>query len=226
MSENRRRVGLLIPSSNTVMENDLHDALDKSRYSIQTSRMFLVDTTPEAERQMIDQYAPIAAELLGTARPDILVFGCTSAGSLGGTAYDEEVCAKLGKLADCSGLGVLSSVSAALRRRGLHRLAIITPYMPALTESVAASLADRGFDIAASGGLGIDVNIKLADPTPAEIADFTIETVGRASVDGIFTSCTNFRALEALPTVVERTGLPVVTSNSAVLEAIEQHFDG
>lgn len=226
MSDDRQRVGLLIPSSNTVMENDLHDGLDKSRYSVHTGRMFLVETTPEAERQMIDEFAPSAAELLGTAGPDILVFGCTSAGSLGGAAYDEAVCGKLGELAGCPGLGVLSSVSEALRRRDLHRLAVITPYVPALTESVTASLADRGFDIAVSGGLGIDVNIELADPTPAEIADFTVETVGTTGVDGIFISCTNFRALEAVPAVAERTKVPVVTSNSAVLEAIERRLGG
>jgi maleate isomerase len=38
----------------------------------------------------------------------------------------------------------------------------------------------------------------------------------------VFVSCTNFRAFEALPMLEEALSLPVITSNSAVLEAIEQ----
>lgn len=221
MSAERRRVALLVPSSNTVMENDLHDRLDKTRFTVHTARMYLEETTAAAERVMVEDAAPAAAALVGTARPDLLVFGCTSAGSLGGLPYDQEVCTRLGEKAGCPGIGVLSSVPDALRRRGLQRIAVLTPYVAELTESVAGSLREQGFEVPVTGGLGIDVNVELARPTPDEITAFVTDVVGSAAVDGIFVSCTNFRALEAVPRLVEATGLPVVTSNSAVLEAIE-----
>lgn len=40
------------------------------------------------------------------------------------------------------------------------------------------------------------------------------------AVGGIVLSCTNFRALEAKPQIEAAVGVPVVTSNSAVVEAI------
>ena len=49
------RIGVLVPSSNTVMENDLHQALPKSRYTVHTARMYLEETTAAAERKMVEK---------------------------------------------------------------------------------------------------------------------------------------------------------------------------
>ncbi|MGH3318813.1 MAG: maleate cis-trans isomerase family protein [Streptosporangiaceae bacterium] len=222
--DGRHRVGVLVPSSNTVMENDLHRCLPKDRYTVHTARMYLEETTAAAERTMIEDFAPDAAARVGTAHPHLLVFGCTSAGSLGGLAYDREVCERLGERAGCRCVGVLSSVADALERRGLRRLAVVTPYVDELTRSIATSLADQGFDVVAAHGMGIDVNFELATPTPDEIVAFVTGSLDSGDADGLFVSCTNFRALEAIPKIEAETGLPVVTSNSAVLEAVERRF--
>ena len=78
-----RRPGLIIPSSNTIMEADF------VRYappgvSVHTARMFLEDTTPEAESRMLDEFTLPAAHDLVTTRPDVVVFGCTSGQSRSG----------------------------------------------------------------------------------------------------------------------------------------------
>ena len=217
----RTRIGLLVPSSNTVMENDLHAHLDKARFTVHTARMYLEHTTAEAEQKMLDDDAPAAADLVGTARPDVLVFGCTSAGSLGGVAYDRAYCADLGKrAAGARGIGVMSSLVDRVRAAGLRRIAVLTPYIEELTASVAAGLVSQGLEVVASAGMGISVNIDLARPTPEEITRFVRAAVDGADVDGIVVSCTNFRALEARPAIAAETGLPVITSNSAVLDTI------
>lgn len=218
------RIGLLVPSSNTVMENDLHRALPKSRYTVHTARMYLEETTAPAERRMVEDFAPAGAEQLRTVHPDLLVFGCTSAGSLGGLPYDREICERLGSLAGCRCIGVLSSAADVLGRRSLRSIAVLTPYVAELTRSVARSLAEQGFDVVAAHGMGIDVNVELARPTPDDIVAFAKDSLGPVDADGVFVSCTNFRALDALPRLEEELGLPVVTSNSAVLEAVERHF--
>jgi len=218
----RLRIGVLVPSSNTVMENDLHQTLPKSRYTVHAARMYLEETTAAAERRMVEEFAPAAVEQLKTLYPHWLVFGCTSAGSLGGLSYDREICHRLGELAGCPGIGVISSVAEALDRRGLRRFAVLTPYVGELTDSVGQSLEDQGFEVVTARGMGIDVNFDLARPSPSEIVEFAKESLNGIKAEGVFVSCTNFRAFEALPMLEEALSLPVVTSTSAVLEAIEQ----
>lgn len=221
MATGIKRIALLVPSSNTVMENDLHAALPKSRYTVHTDRMYLVETTRECEIRMIEEFAPQAAADLGTVRPDLLVFGCTSAGSLFGLEYDRKVCAELGRRAGCESLGVISSVENALQRAGAGRVAVLTPYNPDLTRSVAAAVAG-GREIVGAFGMGITDNVALADPTPEEIFRFGVEKLARVPFDSIFLSCTNFRAYEARGLFESEFRVPVVTSNGAVVEEIRR----
>lgn len=214
------RVGLLVPSSNTVLENDVHRGLPVDTCTVHTARMYLVATTREAELQMITDHAPKAAADLGTADLDLLVFGCTSAGSLFGLDYDARTCAELGRIAGCPAMGTISAVSDALDRRRFRRVAVITPYVDDLTSAVAAAVVTPDRSVVAAHGMGIDVNVQLADPSPEDVVAFAASKLEGADFDGIFVSCTNFRALEAVPMLEARFGVPVMTSNRAVIEGI------
>jgi maleate isomerase len=219
------RIALIVPSSNTVMENDLHAALPRDRFTVHTDRMFLVETTREAETRMIDDYARAAAKDIGTVNPDLLVFGCTSAGSLFGLEHDAKVCRELGELARCQSLSVIRSAAEALELAQARKVAVITPYIDDLTESVAKALANNARQIVAAHGMGITVNVRLADPEPAEIVAFAREKLTGVSFDTLFASCTNFRSLEAKPALEkEFRGARVITSNSSVIDAILRRF--
>jgi maleate isomerase len=207
------------------MENDLHRGLPGDLYTVHTDRMYLVETTREAEIRMIEDFAEQAAADLGTLAPDLFVFGCTSAGSLFGLDYHASVCAKLGKLAGCPSLGVITAVAEALTRAEARRIAVITPYIDDLTRSVADALASEDREIVTAHGMGIDVNVQLADPTPDDIVAFARERLRGSAFDLLFVSCTNFRALEAREALQDALGVPVVTSNSAVIDAIRRRFE-
>lgn len=214
------RVGLLVPSSNTVMEVDFHRRLPASRFTVHTGRMYLEETTPEAESEMLDHHVMPAARDLGTARPDVLVFGCTSAGALLGNDADAEMC---GRIAEATGAEVVStirSVRDALERRRARRIGIITPYVEGLNEKIRASIEADGVDVAVIRGLGITENFAIARVDPADIVRFAIDTTEGLGVDVVFASCTNFRAVEAIAGIEGALGVPVVTSNQAVLEAV------
>lgn len=221
-SDPRVRVALLVPSSNRVMENDLHGALPKTKFTVHTDRMYLVETTREKEIEMIERFAPQAAADLGTAHPDVLVFGCTSAGSLFGLDYDAKICRELGAKAGCEGIGVISSVARALQRQGAKRLAVLTPYNEDLTASVAKA-AGAGREVVCAFGMGITDNAALADPTPEDIVSFARQKLQGHDFDGLFVSCTNFRALEAREALQDAFKTSVVTSNSAIIDTLREY---
>lgn len=213
------RVGLLVPSSNTVMEVDLYRNLPK-RMTLHTARMYLEETTRSAEIRMIEEFAPKAAELVKTAKPHLAVFGCTSAGSLGGPQYDREICSRLSKITGVPTVGVFSSVREALRRSKAQSVAVITPYIADINASIKAGLEEDGFKVVSIHGMGIDVNFELATVTAEEITAFSVERLRGVKADIIFFSCTNFHAMEALPLLKRQLNYPMITSNTATLEAI------
>jgi maleate isomerase len=221
----RIRVGLLVPSSNTVMEVDFYRRLPEDT-TLHTARMFMKDTTPEGESVMLDEYTMPAARALATALTHVVVFGCTSAGALRGNAYDRELCAKIGEETGAEVVSVIASVHEALDRRGGTRVGVITPYVDALNEKIQESVEASG-DVKVAGifGLGIDDNFAIASVEPTVIAAFAREKLAGLDIDLVFVSCTNFRAMDALPMLEQAFELPVVTSNLAAFEAVSRALE-
>jgi maleate isomerase len=216
------RIGLLIPSSNTMMEVDFTKGLPPSA-TLHTARMYMEETTAAGESRMLDEFAMPAARDVGTARPDVVVFGCTSAGALRGNEYDAELCDRIAQLTGAPTISTIQSVRSALRVSGAERIGVITPYVEELNAKIKASIEADGLNVMGIAGLGITENFAIAQVPHDEIVSFALSRLGHLDIDLVFASCTNFAALEARTAISEKLGLPVVTSNQAVLLAtIEQ----
>lgn len=213
------RIGLIVPSSNTVMEPDFHRHLDNC--IISTTRIFLESVTREAEVRMLEEDLPKAIALLRTTAPDVVVFGCTSAGALGALAHDGAIGEMIQAGTGAGAITVLSAVLTQLRRIAGRRLAVFTPYVEDLTNSIAASLAEGGCAPVKAVGMGIQANLDIGRVTPEEIADFVERQMEGCAADSAFLSCTNWRAIEAIEPLQRKLGIPIVTSNQAAIDAVK-----
>ena len=154
MSARPARVGLMIPSSNTMMEVDFARDLPPGT-ALHTARMFMEDTTPAGENKMLDEFALPAARDLGTARPDVVVFGCTSAGALRGNDYDAQLCERISELTGAPVVSTIRSVREAIEESGAASIGVITPYVDELNERIRASIEADGIQVSGITGLGI-----------------------------------------------------------------------
>ena len=215
----RKRVGLLVPSSNTVMEPDLQRSLAHVA-TVHTARMFLAEpVTPDGELELLDRHAPLAARSVATLEPDVVVFGCASAGALRGAAADERLRRDLSDIAGAPVIGVFDVIAAALRARGARCIALLTPYPEELTTGTVTGLREEGFDVAATRGLGIASNLAVGRIEPSAIVSEAVDLLRAApQVDALVVACTNLRAFEARAELAAACGVEVVTANSAVVD--------
>lgn len=219
----RYRVGLLVPSSNTVMEPDLAFALAPAA-TVHTARMLLRDVTADAEERMLDEHTLPAAETLATTTPDVTVFGCTSAGALRGHAADAALTERISQVTGAPAISVIQAVREGLRGFGARRIAVATPYTAALAARVIASLDDLG-EVVAVANLGLIDNRAIGATPPERVAEFVSDQLGDAGADAIFISCTNLRAVEALEQVSAAVGVPVTSSNAATIAAVRRYIE-
>jgi maleate isomerase len=110
-------------------------------------------------------------------------------------------------------------VAQALAESNFKKIAIITPYNEDLTQSVAKAV-EKEVNVVGAWGMGITHNVALADPTPEQIVAFAKSHLSGLDFDGLFVSCTNFRSYEAKDMLEQTFGVPVVTSNSSVVQAL------
>lgn len=213
------RVGLLVPSSNTVAEADFYRRLPAAA-TLHTARMYLDEVTAEDEAVMLDEHLPRALRDLATTRPHVAVFACTSAGTLRGNAYEQELVRRIGERTRARAVSVAAAVRRAIAGRDARRIAVITPYVKALNDTIQGSLEEEGLEVAEIHGMGISANIEIGAVEPERIAEFAREHIRSADVELVFVSCTNFRAFEAREQIEQDLDVPVVTSNHAALEAV------
>jgi maleate isomerase len=206
------------------MEPDLVRGL-AGRATLHTARMRLEDpVTIERELEMIDDHAPRAASDLGTLEPDLVVFGCTSAGSLRGREEDVRLRRRLSGLAGAPVLGIMDSLGQSLRRRGAKRLSVLTPYEDRLNEYLIKGLEGEGFEVLAIAGLGKGNNVDIGRVPPEAIVE-AAPSVVRPGADALVVACANFRALEVLDELERVSGLPTVTSCSVVVEEVLEEIE-
>lgn len=213
------RVGLVVPSSNTVAEVDFYRRLPRD-VTLHTARMYLEETTPEGESAMLDDFLPRAVDDLRSARPDVVVFGCTSAGALRGNHYEAELIQQIEAQTGACAFSVAASVRTAIRAANARRVGVITPYVDSLNQKIQESLENDGLEVAAIRGLGITDNFTIADVDPDRIVALATERFKGTRIDLLFASCTNFRAFDAREEMQAALGIPVVTSNQAALVAV------
>jgi len=215
------RVGLIVPSSNTTMEPDFHRGL-AGDCVVSTTRIFLEQVTPEAERTMLEQDLPRALRLIQTTAPDVVVFGCTSAGSLQGLKHDEAIANRIEADTGSKAITVLAAVASALRAANATRVAVFTPYRAELTRTVTGCVAESGYSIVHSAGMGILENRDIGRVTPAEIVQFVDSqmTAAVADADCMFLSCTNWQAIPTIEVLRRKYGIRVISSNQATIDAV------
>ncbi|HET9364786.1 MAG TPA: Asp/Glu racemase [Candidatus Angelobacter sp.] len=221
MSIESLRVGLIVPSSNTVMEPDFHRQIGKSAI-VSTTRILLEDVTREAETRMLKEDLPQAIKLIGTTASDVIVFGCTSAGALGKLSHDDAISRLIEDQTDAKAVTVLQAVLMLLGSIRPQKIAVLTPYIDDLTRSIARSLAEAGFSVIKAAGMGIKANLEIGRVTPTEILRFAESQLSGIDADCLFLSCTNWRAIETVQHLQKKLGIPVVTSNQAAIEIVEQ----
>jgi maleate isomerase len=221
-SRGRARIGVIVPFSNTNLEPDM-EMLRPHGVSIHTARAggYDLDEVPDSE-QMRQFAAAGLDDVLGSlcaARPDVILYGCTSATLSMGPDYDREFCRRI---EDRSGVPAVTAAGAlveALDHLDARTIGFCSPYTEELNREAAAFLGACGRQVIASAYVGSDLgNYGQSGLTPADVLALG-RRAAHARADAIVMSCTDMRAVEVIAEVEAETGIPVVTSNQAMMFA-------
>jgi maleate isomerase len=206
----RIRLGMLTPSSNTVLEPVVGAMLrDLPDVSAHFARFRVVEISlREAALGQFDD-APIleAARLLADARVDVIVWNGTSSGWLG-FERDEELCAAITSTTGIAATTSVLALNEVMRTIGAAHFGLVTPYLHEVQARIIANYAAAGFSCAAERHLNDPGNFSFSDVQPATIARMTRE-VAAARPACISTFCTNLRAAPLVESLERELNIPI-----------------
>jgi maleate isomerase len=180
--------------------------------------MWVVDSSVEVLERMNEDVEACARQL-GSAAVDVIAYACTGGSLLGGVGFDKSLTRRISEIAGgIPTVATATAVADGLRTLGVKKVSVVTPYPDDITEKVRIFLEESGFEVVSADGRRHKLNLDIGADTPEIIADFVDKHLA-PEADGIFLSCTNWRAVEVAERLETETGLPVVTSNQATIWA-------
>lgn len=209
----RLRLGLTIPSANAVIESEFNKMVPTG-ISVHASRMWLTADTEDQIKNLIN-YAEKTSQLLAHAGVDVIGFGCTTGSLIQGIGYDKEIIDIIQSVTGIQATTTTTAVISALQQLKTKKLTLVTPYPDWLTNKVIEFLEEQGYSILSFKSLGCE-GPEIMDISPETVYNLVRQTVV-PGIDGIFISCTGFRSIEVLSAIEADMGLPVISSNQALL---------
>lgn len=216
----RRKFGVLGPSTNTIVQPDF-EAMRPFGVTNHYSRIFTPNSdavsneTFLAGARLIGNNTLDAVHSVMTAKPDYLVMGMSAVtffdGKKGADEFQKQV-------EDASGVGISigsHACTAALNAYGgVKRLAILSPYWPAMNEQVKLYFGDMGFEVVRDHAMQARSWIGIAEITTAQCRD-ALRQLDGDDVDAIIQVGTNLSMVKLAAAAELWLGKPVIAINTA-----------
>ena len=217
MSAALKRLGLVIPSVNVVIEDDLRRFLPAG-IGAHVARVRLTGTSPEELARVLDDL-PAAASLLADSGLDAIGLACTGASMTGEAGSESALSERIAAVTGRPATNTVEALFEALRALDGRRVLLFSPFDDRFNAAEAMMLERGGFRVARTIGLGIADPRRCAALTPDEIVASAVAGAP-PDADVVFLSCANIRGFEAAAPLEAALGRPVVTSNQVVLWAM------
>lgn len=216
---NRTLLGMLTPSSNTVLEPYTAALLAGLMPEVTAHfQRFTVKEISLSDRALAQfDPAPLleAATLLNDARMNVIAWNGTSASWLGFDS-DRRLCAAI---TEATGVPATSSVLAlneVLERTGVTRLGLVTPYLSDIQAAIVANYAAEGIEVVAERHLDDRGNFSFSEYDEATLADLVRE-VAKGEPQAITLLCTNLRGAGLVAELEQELGIPIYDSVSVTV---------
>ena len=211
----RVRLGLIALANDRVIERDMVLMRPDHETLIHTARIrFEGECTLENLSTMSSDLTGAAELLDPSLELDAIMFGCTSGTVALGA---DRVTAAVGEAhPDVACIDPIDAALSAFAELGVKKVAVLAPYIDAVTEPIASVFDQGGVSVVGREALGIADSADISRVAPQSIHESAV-CANRPDADALFIACTDFRSLEVIEAVETAIGKPVVTSNQALL---------
>ena len=212
------RLGMLTPSSNTVLEAmtfAMLAGLPDVTAHFSRFKVTEIALSKQALAQFDDTEVLRAAELLAHAKVNVIAWNGTSASWLG-FERDERLCERI---QSATGIAACSSVLAfreIFLFNDVKRIGLVTPYRDDVQDKIMTTWGASGFVCCAERHLQLQDNFSFADVSENTIANL-VRAVAHQDCDAVAVVCTNMRGAGNVEALEAELGLPIYDSIATTL---------
>ena len=218
------RIGLLVPSSNAVMEVEFYRSLPVD-ISVHPSHIYRARAAVDAQAMAeTGRNAAQAASTLSQTEIALLVYGHTASSYVNGPAGDADIARMVAKAVGVPAMTTALAAVRCLRSVGAKRVWLAAPYPAGPTQSAADFLIAHGFEVVSIECLGVGHGPDLKRvPLQAAYA-MGLRAAAQGEADALFMSGTGVHTIGVVGELEKAIGKPVITANLAALWGALDHL--
>ncbi|NDK91515.1 arylmalonate decarboxylase [Gordonia desulfuricans] len=157
-----------------------------------------------------------AVGLVADAQVDLVAFNCTAASLLLGA---DTIRARVAAATGLSCVTTIEAVYDALAGLDVTRVALVTPYPQEVVDLECSHLRENGIEVTAATGFPRDSPVAQAEIPPSTWKELAL-TADLGGADAVLFSCAGIQISPVIAEIECALGLPVVTSNQALLRSV------
>ncbi|MGH6683374.1 MAG: maleate cis-trans isomerase family protein [Pseudolabrys sp.] len=205
---------IVVPENNTTMEPEIA-ALCPALAPLPVARVkrpartLLLEDLPAYGEATLEAIAPFADQEF-----DLVIYGCTAAGFLGGPDGNAKM---VEKLRACTNATVVSTAGAmidALRGEEVSSAAIVTPYLAPVNDGLRNYLQSCGIGVETLNSFYCKTTAELGQITEQQVLDLALRTVTPRS-EALFIACSQLPTLKTVAKLRAQLDIPVWSSIQA-----------
>jgi maleate isomerase len=212
-----RRIGLLLPSSNTTQEPEYSRILP-DRVTLHVARLPLRNVEPSSTARIVEDIE-IESQKLADADVDAIVLAATAPSSRNGVGYDKELIERIEAASGKPATTASTALILALTALNAKRLVLGTPWSEATNLASAAFIEASGFSVLAHHALGCISNLEIGLLDEQTAYDMGV-LLDRPYADAVMLAGGNWLTLSIVDRLEATIGKPVLTTNQVSLWAV------
>lgn len=210
----RAKIGLITPANGTAMEMEFHKYAPDG-VATMTQRILFEKVDHEGLSALAERGVE-AAKILASAKPDLLLFGCTTGSLIKGLGYDQVLIDQLEQATGIPAITTSTALTAALHAVDARKLVVATPYSSGVDQAEKKFLEDSGFQVLDIRGLGYTDPNCMPRTTMTEMYPLA-KSMLIPEADTVFVSCTGINVMDGIKAMERDFARPVITSNQVSL---------
>lgn len=220
----RAKIGLLVPSVNTVLEPEmvkLCSGLINQGLAIYSTRLYvpsedISEGKQEEVLELLAEQIEKGARELEAAKVHVMLYGCTSGSFFKGADWDKEIIRRIERVPKVFAVTPATGMLEALETLGVKKVSVATPYSEAMNRKLEEFLQFHGFQVLNIDGLRCTSVHEIAR-FPKSIVYELARGVNTPDAESVLISCTNFPTIDIIEALEKDLGKPVITANQALL---------
>jgi maleate isomerase len=208
------RAGLIIPSSNRMVEQEMVQAFPAGVWA-HVTRLRMTGRNRGPLEGLLPRIAE-ATQALTDAGCGIVAFHCTANSMEEGRGGEERILSTIRHAGAPRATTTATAIRRALTALGACKIVLLTPYDQRTTDHEAEFLSEAGYQVLHAVGFALAGSDAYCSTPPAFWRERVL-AAARPDAEVYFVSCANISVFSVIAELEAALGRPVVTSNQAVV---------